>query len=173
MSGRGKGGKGLGKGRKETEYGWKTNEEVAVVSFISSNEAEFANLVVPMAKVHPLVKMAIDGVEKYDGSCARFEWTSGDEDSFESLFEMLNGKAVRRILEIESDGDGDEDEDEEEEEPPPKRRKRAEDAEPDDDFDKDVVMEAVSEWFATLSQWRKPPPVPVLVMATASLIEEA
>ena len=172
MSGRGKGGKGLGKGRKETEYAWKTNEEVAVVTFISSNEAEFAGMFVPMTKVHPLVKMAIDGVEKYDGSRARFEWTAGDEDSFETLFEMLNGKAVRRILDIESDGDEDEDEGEDEE-PSSKRRKRGEDAEPDEDFEKDVVMEAVSEWFATLSQWRKPPPVPVMIKASASLMEEA
>jgi hypothetical protein len=157
MSGRGKGGKGLGaaarKRAKLEPYEWTPNERVAVVSYANYGNREVNSWVVPVGKLHQYVRAALLRIEKSSDtmpSNVELCINLSDEGDNEGLFEYLKASDLR------SD---DEDEDEDDED--------------DEIEDRSDVLEEIGTWVQySLPNWKGMPLVPVCVGVKLSLFEE-
>ena len=148
MSGRGKGGKGLGKGseerpgkwtKRDMAIEWEAGQEAVVVSYITPCDMSCANRHLPMEELHPRVKAAVLGSSD---PVPEFEWNLDEENIMETLFEHLQPQS-------------DEDDDDE-----------------DEELDHDEVVEDIEEWAKELK--RSPAPdVAVKVRARVCIFRDA
>lgn len=141
MSGRGKGGKGLGSDAKkrkvgdEAFYKWSAGEEAVVLSYINSNEYELVGLLVPMKMLHKLI---VKAVSRSESPC--FEWNLDDINSFETLMEVLNPIDIKRFFD-------------------------KTDTDDDSETDQNDIVESIKEWCDEhLEHFKKAPTVPVQCM---------
>ena len=156
MSGRGKGGKGLGAGlpkRRKIDsgdvplYEWTEGEEAVVLVYASDTDWSFPNCyIVPATRLHKYLALVLHGTRGASKRTPNIEIPLGDTDD-DTLFEFVKQTHV-------DGGEEDEEEDEhwgEEEEDPHEEVE-----------DRDVALEELAAWAAvTLDCWKSTPPTAV------------
>lgn len=158
MSGRGKGGKGLGsnpKRAKVAEYEWKDNESIYVISYCNNGDNENLIYYVPVGEVDPVLAHVVTNMDK-ESLC----WDLGEVESFDDFFENITAKEyakINREEEGEEEGDENEDDDDDEEE---------------EIEDKEEVIDSLREWINGLSKrFHKRPTVAVKIVASVGFTE--
>jgi len=157
MSGRGKGGKGLGAGAKKARvepYEWTAEEEVANVAVFNPDDREVSNYTVPWARLpNELAVVMTQQRQAKPNGLAVLRVILGD-DAAEENFEVLDN-----LTKSDLGYDRDEDDDD------------YEDDELDED-DKSAVIENLEEWVAAkLDFWRKPPTTAVRICGAINFVE--
>ena len=158
MSGRGKGGKGLGAGAKKARvepYEWTAEEEVAMVTLFNQDDREASSYTVPWSKLPLELGIAMTQLrQSAPNKLAMLLVVSGDIDENECLFERL-GKSD---LGYERDDDEEEEHDNGDDEL--------------DEDDKQSVMDNLDEWVTTkLDFWSKPPTAAVRICGAINIVE--
>eukprot|EP00966_Prymnesium_polylepis_P018720 431095-Prymnesium_polylepis.1 len=145
MSGRGKGGKGLGSAKraKPSEYEWTENEEVFSVGHCVVGDNENSLFIVPVKEVDSVLAHVVAR-----STNTSFMWNLEDEGSLEDFFELIT-KSEYNAISDKCDGGQDSENGEEE------------DDNGDEDIeDKEEVIEGLREWLRGLERFSKPPSQP-------------
>tara|TARA_B100001057_G_scaffold21230_1_gene19660 strand:+ start:344 stop:868 length:525 start_codon:yes stop_codon:yes gene_type:complete len=156
MSGRGKGGKGFGAESKRqrtdmVDYAWTDGEEAVLVTFTTDTETAFPNCyVVPATRLHKYLALTLKGYRDMKPNAPHIEIPLGDGDD-DTVFEFVKQADVDDTREEEGE-DGEEAEDDE------------------DVDDRDQVLEDISEWAATtLDGWKATPTTSVKLVGFIKL----
>ena len=180
MSGRGKGGKGLGAGRfslerlcplkaKQAEaYEWKDGEGIVVISYANSQDGEIQIYSLPEGRVHPLLKPAVKASS--DARSQIYIQLSSDDDENSDLFDNLTAKDIRKWQNGEEGDDAADDAADDEEEGEEEEEEEEEEIDGDEKGD---LLESISTWVATLDPWQKNPPTAVKIACRISVWESA
>jgi chemotaxis protein histidine kinase CheA len=153
MSGRGKGGKGLGKKQRVAEYEWKAGEDVFEVAYMNNGDCEMHIFTVPLSKMDPVLQHVYT-----ESGAKKFVWDLSQEETLDDLFEHLNAKQFEKLTsEDDDDGEGEEEEEDEEEE---------------EIEDKDEVIDHIRDWISNLSdKLSDPVGVPVNILCKFGICE--
>ena len=123
MSGRGKGGKGLGSSKKAKlaapeAYAWTEGEEVAIISLYSDDDSHPNAYVVAWGQLHPLIATALTAKRQQarpssaagNGKrIARLDISLDGDDHNEDLFDHIKKSDVNNYNEVDGEeGDSDE-----------------------------------------------------------------
>jgi len=150
MSGRGKGGKGLGKKQRVAEFEWTPGQNAFNVVYVNNGDCETHIYTVPESKMDPILMHMFK-----ESGAKKFMWDLGQEDTMEDLFENLTQKQFDKLTAEDGD-DGDDDEEGEEE---------AID-------DRDQVIDHIRDWIIDLpDKLSEPPGVPVNILAKFGIYE--
>ena len=149
MSGRGKGGKGLGKKQRVAEYEWKAGEDVFEVAYMNHVDCEMSIFTVPLSKMNPVLQHVYT-----ESGAKKFVWDLGEEETLDDLFEHLNAKQFEKLTsEDDDDGEGEEEEEEEIE-------------------DKEEVIDHIRDWISNLSdKLSNPVGMPVNILCKFGICE--
>ena len=102
MSGRGKGGKGLGKASEERDakrakrdmaMEWEAGQEAVLVSYVTPSDMSCGNRFLPMEELHSHVKAAVLGASD---PVPEFQWNLDEEDTLETKTSVARGASHRR-----------------------------------------------------------------------------
>lgn len=153
MSGRGKGGKGLGAGSKRlrtdvVDYPWTDGEEAVLVTFTTDTDTAFPNCyVVPATRLHKYLALTLKGNRDMKPNAPHIEIPLGELDD-DTVFEFVKQADVDDT-----------------------REEEGEEAEDDEDVDdRGQVLEEISEWAATtLDGWKATPTTSVKLVGFVKL----
>ena len=150
MSGRGKGGKGLSKKPRVSEFEWESGQDAFEVAYVNNGDCELSIYTVPVSKMDPVLAHVFE-----TSGTTTFMWDLGQEDTMEDLFEILTKKEFDKHT---GGNDGDEEEEEEG------------DDEPVDD--KDEVIDHIRDWVLSLpGKFSEPAGVPVNILCKFGIYE--
>ena len=157
MSGRGKGGKGLGKRRRTEEYEWEEGENVYVISYHVHEGGENKVMTVPVSRVDAVLKHVVDRM-----SSPAVSWDMCDVDTMDDFFENITNKEYGKLR-----GNNEEEESEEKDE------EEEEQEEEDEIEDKEEVIDELRDWIEAISEsFEKIPPKSVTVKATVVFTDQ-
>ena len=158
VSGRGKGGKGLGKKQRVAEFEWTAGQDAFDVAYVNDGDCELHIYTVPASKMDPVLAHVFK-----ESGAKKVMWDLGQEDTMEDLFENLTQRQFDKLTAEDGDDGDDGDDDEEGEE---------EDDEEEAIDDRDQVVDHIRDWITDLpDKFSEPPGVPVNILAKFGICE--